>query len=104
MLNRREEHLQDLFSTARNAIATLSQDEGRYTKFLEDVILQGFLQILEPSVRVYTRPADAEVAKSAADAAKQKYKELSGRDVEFEVVGELSDDLCVSLLATVIRD
>lgn len=95
LLNRREEHLQDLFSTARNAISTLSQDEGRYTKFLEDVILQGFLQILEPSIKVYTRPADVEVAKSAAESAKEKYKEISGRDLEFEVIGELSEDLYV---------
>lgn len=96
--------MQDLFSTARNAISTLSQDEGRYTKFLEDVILQGFLQILEPSIRVYTRPTDVEVAKSAGEAAKQKYKELSGRDLEFEVVGELSDDLYVSYPAVAIDD
>ncbi|KAJ3513940.1 hypothetical protein NMY22_g14897 [Coprinellus aureogranulatus] len=93
LLNRREEHLQDLFSTARNAISTLSQDEGRYTKFLEDVILQGFLQILEPSVTVHTRSADIQVAEKASEAAKQKYKEISGRDVDFEVVGDLSDDL-----------
>ncbi|KAJ3526399.1 hypothetical protein NMY22_g10180 [Coprinellus aureogranulatus] len=93
LLNRREEHLQDLFSTARNAISTLSQDEGRYTKFLEDVILQGFLQILEPSVTVHTRSADVQVAEKASEAAKQKYKEISGRDVDFEVVGDLSDDL-----------
>ncbi|TEB25060.1 vacuolar H+ ATPase E1 [Coprinellus micaceus] len=93
LLNRREEHLQDLFGTARNAISTLSQDKARYTKFLEDVILQGFLQILEPSARVIARPADVEVAKAAGEAAKEKYKEISGRVIEFEVVGQLSDDL-----------
>ena len=98
LLNRREEHLQDLFGTARNAISTLSQEKGRYTKFLEDVILQGFLQILEPSARVIARPADVEVAKAAGEAAKEKYKEISGRAIEFEVVGQLSDDLYVLLL------
>jgi len=95
LLNRREEHLQDLFSTARNAISTLSQDEARYTKFLEDVILQGFLQIIEPSVTVHARPADVDAAKTAAAQAAAAYKELSGRDVSFKVEGSLSPELCV---------
>lgn len=92
LLNRREEHLQDLFSTARNAISTLSQDSGRYTKFLEDVILQAFLQILEPQARIFARAADVDAAKSAAENAAKQYKEISGRDVEYSVEGSLSDD------------
>ena len=53
LLHRREEHLQDLFAAARTQIARLSDDEARYVQFLESVIVQGLLQLLEPSETVY---------------------------------------------------
>ncbi|RXW11552.1 hypothetical protein EST38_g14303 [Candolleomyces aberdarensis] len=93
LLSRREEHLQDLFSTARSAISSLSQDSDRYTKFLEDVILQGFLSILEPEVKVFSRPQDVNTAKVAASRAAEGYKSISGKSVSFTVEGTLSGDL-----------
>ncbi|KAF5366261.1 hypothetical protein D9758_005684 [Tetrapyrgos nigripes] len=93
LLHRREEHLQDLFNVAREQLLNLSKDEGRYVQFLEGVIIQGYLQILEPSVTIHSRKSDVEVAKTAAGSAASQYKEISGRDVKFEVQGSLSDDL-----------
>ncbi|EPQ51573.1 ATPase, V1/A1 complex, subunit E [Gloeophyllum trabeum ATCC 11539] len=92
LLHRREEHLQDLFNTARSSLAQLSSEEGRYNQFLQGVITQGLLQMLEPDVTVYSRPKDLEVVKSAADAAAAQYKEISGRDVKIDVEGTLSDE------------
>jgi V-type H+-transporting ATPase subunit E len=92
LLHRREEHLQDLFSIARSSLLTLAKDEGRYIQFLEGVIVQGFLQILEPGVTVHSRNCDVSVAKQAAESAARTYKEISGRDVEFDVEGTLGDD------------
>lgn len=40
LLQAREQHLQDLFSTARSSILKLSKNEGRYAQLLEGVILQ----------------------------------------------------------------
>ncbi|TFK24104.1 vacuolar H+ ATPase E1 [Coprinopsis marcescibilis] len=93
LLHRREEHLQDLFNTTRNAISTLSQNSDRYIKFLEDVILQGFLQLMEPDATVLSRKIDVDAANKAAELAAAGYKKLSGRSVSYEVEGTLSDDL-----------
>ncbi|KZT25601.1 ATPase V1/A1 complex subunit E [Neolentinus lepideus HHB14362 ss-1] len=92
LLHRREEHLQDLFSTARASLADLASEEGRYTQFLQGVIVQGLLQILEPNVTVFARAKDVEVVRSAADAAAQQYNDISGRDVKVDVEGTLSDE------------
>lgn len=92
LLHRREEHLQDLFSTARTSLLSLSKDASRYIQFLEGVTVQGYLKLLEPSVTVYTRPQDVGVAQQAAAAAVRAYKDISGRDVQFDVEGTLSKD------------
>ncbi|KDQ52893.1 hypothetical protein JAAARDRAFT_39842 [Jaapia argillacea MUCL 33604] len=92
LLHRREEHLQDLFNTARNSLSQLSSDEGRYVQFLQGVIVQGYLQLLEPNVIVYSRETDLEVAKKAAGAAAEQYKEISGREMSFDVQPTLSND------------
>lgn len=92
MLHRREEHLQDLFSTARSSILELAKDDGRYTQFLEGVIVQGFLQLMEPSVTVLSRSKDVDVVKTASESAAKQYNEVSGREVKFEVDGSLPND------------
>jgi len=92
LLQRREEYLQDLFSSAREELLQLASDEGRYVQFLEGIILQGFLQLLEPKAIIRTREKDADIVNKAAEGAKKQYKEISGRDVEFEVDNSLSDD------------
>lgn len=100
LLHRREEHLQDLFDSARSQLLTLAANEGQYVQFLEGIIVQGFLQLLEPSVYIQTRKKDVQAVEQAAAAAAKNYKEISGRDVAFEVSGALSDDGCVSLLSS----
>lgn len=93
LLHRREEHSQDLFASARAQIAQLADDEGRYVQFLEGVIVQGLLQLLEPSATVYTRAKDEVVAGRALDCAKKTYHDISGREVELELDASLSDEL-----------
>jgi len=92
LLHRREEHLQDLFATSRSSVLTLARDDGRYVQFLEGVIVQGYLQLLEPNVIIQSRKRDVGPAKQAASNAARTYKELSGREVDFDVEGVLSDD------------
>ncbi|KAI0330288.1 ATPase V1/A1 complex subunit E [Cubamyces sp. BRFM 1775] len=93
LLQQREEHLQDLFSTARESIDALAKDEGRYVQFLEGVILQGFLALLEPDVTVHARPKDADQVQRAIDGATRQYNEISGRTVKAAVKSSLSDDI-----------
>ncbi|KAJ7176607.1 ATPase V1 A1 complex subunit E [Mycena filopes] len=92
LLHRREEHLQDLFSTSRTAVLALAKDDGRYVQFLEGVIVQGFLQVMEPSTTVHVRARDVELAGQAAAGAAETYNQLSGRKMQFQVEGSLADD------------
>ncbi|PFH51642.1 hypothetical protein AMATHDRAFT_58786 [Amanita thiersii Skay4041] len=95
LLHRREEHLQDLFSIARSSLLSLSDSDGengRYAQFLEGIITQGFLQLLEPAVVVHVRKRDLEIATQSVENAKRAYKEISGRDVNVEVEVGLNDD------------
>ncbi|KAI8970878.1 ATPase V1/A1 complex subunit E [Trametes punicea] len=93
LLQQREEHLQDLFSTARESIDALAQEEGRYVQFLEGVIVQGFLALLEPDVTVHAREKDVDKVQRAVDAAAKQYHDISGLTVKATVKGSLSNDL-----------
>ncbi|PCH37099.1 vacuolar H+ ATPase E1 [Wolfiporia cocos MD-104 SS10] len=93
LLQQREEHLQDLFNTARGLIVELAQDEARYVQFLEGVIVQGFLQLLESEVTVHAREVDVEIVERAVEGAKSQYTEVSGREVNVSVQGSLSNDI-----------
>jgi len=93
LLHRREEHVQDLFSSAREALVALSKDEGRYRQFLTSIILQGFLALLEPTATVISRTKDKSLVESAVSDAAEQYKEMSGREVKATVQADLSDDL-----------
>jgi len=92
LLHRREEHLQDLFGASRSAVQTLAQNEGRYVQFLEGVIVQGYLQVLESDVTIHARKRDTTLVSQAAESAAKNYKEISGKEINFSVEGTLSDD------------
>lgn len=59
------------------------------------MIVQGFLQLLEPEVTIHARESDLDAAKQAAEAAATEYHEISGKDVKYEVVSSLSAELYV---------
>jgi V-type H+-transporting ATPase subunit E len=92
LLHRREEHIQDLFSTSRLSILSLATSEGQYTQFLEGVIVQGFLQLMESNVTVLARKKDLDIVKQSAETAAKSYNEISGLEVQFDVEATLSDD------------
>jgi V-type H+-transporting ATPase subunit E len=94
LLHLREQNLQDLFQASREQLATLAAS-SQYVQFLQGIIVQGFLQLLEPEVIIHVREVDAAVAKEAADAASKQYTEISGRGLKHEVVTSLSPDLYV---------
>lgn len=93
LLQQREEHLQDLFATARSSILELAANEGQYVQFLEGVILQGLLQLLEPDATIRAREKDADVVQKAAEGAAKQYHELSGRQAKTIVEASLSNEL-----------
>lgn len=93
LLQQREEHLQDLFSTARSSIDSLSAADDRYVQFLQSVIIQGLLALLETDVVIFARDKDVEMAQKALENALKQYKEISGRTVNAKVQGGLSEEL-----------
>lgn len=52
ILQRREEHIQDLFTSAREKLLELSKDEGRYVQLIEGIIVQ--VRILNTPLSPYT--------------------------------------------------
>ncbi|OCH86007.1 ATPase V1/A1 complex subunit E [Obba rivulosa] len=98
LLQQREEHLQDLFATTRVQLVELAKDEGRYVQFLEGVLVQGFLALLEPTVTVHARPTDAAIVNRAADSASRQYNEISGLQVKVTVKETLSNDIAGGIM------
>lgn len=94
LLHLREQNLQDLFQAAREQLASLASS-SQYVQFLQGIIVQGFLQLLEPQVSIHVREVDAAAAKQAAEAASNQYTNISGRQVQYEIITSLSPDLCV---------
>jgi V-type H+-transporting ATPase subunit E len=94
LLHRREEHLQDLFSTCRDKLVYLSSsDTDAYSEFLAGVLTQGYLYLMESSVLVHSRKSDVSIVQEAASTAADRYKEASGREIKVDVQGILSDDI-----------
>lgn len=71
----------------------LAHDQSRYVQFLEGILVQGFLQLLEPEVTVHVRAVDVEIAQRAGEGAAKQYNEISGRTVVVSVEETLSKDL-----------
>jgi len=90
ILHRREEQLQSLFEISREEVARFEEDEGRYSQFLEGAILQGYLQLLEPKVTLFSREQDVELVHKAGAAAAETYTHISGRVVALEVQATLN--------------
>jgi V-type H+-transporting ATPase subunit E len=104
LLHRREEHLQDLFETARKELVGLAQDESRYEQFLAAIILQGSLALMEPEIIVVARPKDKSIVEKAIKDAQEQYKEISGREVKGSVDTSLDDELWVVLASVVFYE
>jgi V-type H+-transporting ATPase subunit E len=97
LLHKREEILQQIFFSVRESSIPLCQQSGRYEQFLEGVITEAFLFIMESSVTVHCRKSDIEKVKHASVNASMAYKDISGYDISFDVQGSIADDAYVFL-------
>ncbi|KAH9475952.1 V-type proton ATPase subunit E [Psilocybe cubensis] len=91
LLHKREEILQQIFAAVREPETPLYKTQG-YVQFLEGVLTESFLYILEPNVTIYSRESDVDTVKQAAENAAKAYKEISGRNIAYEVEGSIADD------------
>jgi len=100
LLHKREEILQEIFSAVREPSTPLYKTTG-YVQFLESVLTESFLYLMEADVIICSRKSDVDVVNQAAQSAAKAFKEISGRDIEYEVDGSIADDACVWFLFSV---
>jgi len=89
--------LQQIFSAVREPSTPLCETAGRYEQFLEGTLAESFLYILEPTLLIHSRKSDVDIVNQAATTASRTYKEISGRDISFEVQGTISDEAYVAI-------
>merc|ERR1712130_223405 len=94
------ESLQGLFDKAQEALTTLSKDSDKYKKLLEELLVQGVLQLFEPKVEVITRSGDVQLVQELKSAAEKRYAEETGRKTEITVKEGLSKDSAGGLIVT----
>ena len=92
LLHKREEILQQIFAALREPHTPLCDMGGVYEDFLEGVIAEGFMHVMEPTVTIQCRKSDVENVKTAAAKASNTYQDLSGIDVRFDVLGSIADE------------
>lgn len=98
LLHKREEILQQIFASLREPSTQLCDMPDVYEKFLEDVIAESLMHIMEPSVVIHCRKSDVEKVETAAAEASQTYKNLSKMDISFSVLGSMADEWYAMLL------
>jgi len=92
LLHKREEILQQIFATLREPPTSLCEMGSKYDDFLEGVIVEGFLHVMEPTVAIHCRKSDVKNVNTAAIKASKTYQDLSGMGITFEVLGSIADD------------
>ncbi|KAF9561704.1 ATPase V1/A1 complex subunit E [Agrocybe pediades] len=91
LLHKREEILQEIFAAVREPATPLYKTNG-YVQFLEGVLTESFLYLMEATVTIHSRKSDVDVVNQAAESAAKAYKDISGRDIDYEVEGSIADD------------
>ncbi|CEH13764.1 atpase v1 a1 complex subunit e [Ceraceosorus bombacis] len=92
ILQSKEAHLQELFDEARGRLVELSRDQEKYSKLLQNLILQGLLQLVEPKVSITARSTDVQIVQQAAKQAEKLYQEKTGKSIQTKVEEGLSKD------------
>ncbi|KAL9103642.1 MAG: hypothetical protein Q9163_001337 [Psora crenata] len=82
VLSRRQELLEELFEKAREELARVSDDKGKYEEMCKGLILEGLYALNEEKVALRARKKDYDIVKKAIEAAEKEYKEKLGKDVK----------------------
>ncbi|WFD02339.1 V-ATPase V1 sector subunit E [Malassezia obtusa] len=98
VLKLREECLEGLFEKAKSQLEKVTNDNDKYKKLLGDLLLQGLLELVEPSVEVIARSGDVQLVQGLTDSAVKRYKEVTGRTTKVSVKEGLSKDSAGGLI------
>lgn len=100
MLKSREEHLQNLFTSAQDQLTKLSSNEKAYKKLLCKLLVEGLLILHENAVEVEARSGDVQTIQGLLDDAIKQYKDTTGRDTRVHVSDGLSKDCAGGFVMT----
>ncbi|XP_075998149.1 V-type proton ATPase subunit E 1-like [Genypterus blacodes] len=96
VLKSRDDMIMDLLNEARQRLADTVRDPARYSVLLEGLVLQGFYQLLEPTVIIRCRQQDVDMVQAAVDKIIPVYKEAVKSYITVKIDQErfLSPDIC----------
>lgn len=78
VLKARDDHVKRILEETRGRLGAVSKDAARYKKMLEDLIVQGLLQLLEPEVEIRCRKPDLGQVKALCKSCVETYTKSTG--------------------------
>jgi hypothetical protein len=74
-----------MYQETRSRLAKIVEKQDEYTKLLEELMLQGFLELLEGEVLVQCCARDVGFVEMVLESARKRYKEMTGLTVEVTI-------------------
>ncbi|KAF7870643.1 hypothetical protein EAF04_004387 [Stromatinia cepivora] len=81
VLSARQELLDGIFEQAQGRLKEATQDKGKYTEILKNLLLEGMYALNEGKLQVRGRKQDYDVIKKAIEDAQKEYKEKMKKDI-----------------------
>ncbi|XP_068129784.1 V-type proton ATPase subunit E 1 [Hyperolius riggenbachi] len=82
VLKARDDLISDLLTEAKQRMARVVKDAGRYQALLDGLILQGFYQLLEPKIIIRCRKEDLSIIRNSVQKNIPIYKAATKRELE----------------------
>ncbi|TGO46500.1 hypothetical protein BCON_0321g00040 [Botryotinia convoluta] len=81
VLSARQELLDGIFEQAQGRLKEATNDKGKYTEILKNLLLEGMYALNEGKLQVRGRKQDYDLIKKAIEEAQKVYKEKMKKDV-----------------------
>ncbi|KAF7954653.1 hypothetical protein BPAE_0119g00160 [Botrytis paeoniae] len=81
VLSARQELLDGIFEQAQGKLKEATNDKGKYTEILKNLLLEGMYALNEGKLQVRGRKQDYDLIKKAIEEAQKVYKEKMKKDV-----------------------
>lgn len=81
----REDHVRNVLDEARKRLGDVTTNPSQYQKVLQQLIIQGLFQLLEPNVTLRVRQVDRSIVDAAVPGAQQEYESKTNRKVQIKI-------------------
>ncbi|CCD47905.1 hypothetical protein ACHAO1_007987 [Botrytis cinerea] len=85
VLSARQELLDGIFEQAQGKLKEATNDKGKYTEILKNLLLEGMYALDEGKLQVRGRKQDYDLIKKAIEEAQKVYKEKMKKDVTVSI-------------------